>query len=160
MDKLAIVEFVFCDFGNSYHCSMLAEMINHYIADPMGGAEPLNKLQQLRLVDGLANHPSSFVLFATIEETIVGMATCFINFSTFYVRPFLNIHDLIVLKELRGIGIGSALLQKCIDVSTERKFCKVTLEVRKDNPTAQSIYRKLGFDECNNPMRFWTKELK
>ena len=149
MDKLAKVEFVFCDFGNEYHCTMVAEMINQYLADPMGEGTPLKKLQQLRLVDGLATHPSSFVLFATIEDTIVGMATCFINFSTFSVKPYLNIHDLFVLKELRGIGIGSGLLQKCVDISNERGYCKVTLEVREDNLKAQSIYRRLGFDECS-----------
>ena len=159
MDKLPIVEFVVCDFGNEYHCTMLAELINRYIADPMGGGTALTKLQQLRLVDGLANHPSSFVLFATIEDSIVGMATCFINFSTFNVRPYLNIHDLIVLKELRGIGVGKALLQKCIDISNEQKYCKVTLEVRDDNTHAQSLYKNLGFDECNPVMRFWTKML-
>jgi ribosomal protein S18 acetylase RimI-like enzyme len=159
MDKLVEIKYVFCDFGNEYHCTMVAELINHYIIDLMGNGMPLKQLQQLRLVDGLATHPSSFVLFATIEDTIVGMATCFINFSTFSVKPYLNIHDLIVLKELRGIGVGSGLLQKCVDISTERGYCKVTLEVREDNLKAQSIYRRLGFDECSPVMRFWTKVL-
>jgi ribosomal protein S18 acetylase RimI-like enzyme len=158
-DKLAKVEFEFCDFGNEYHCTMVAEMINLYMADPMGGGTALTKLQQLRLVDGLASHPSSFVLFATIEETVVGMATCFINFSTFNIKPYLNIHDLIVMKELRGIGVGTALLNRCIAIAKERNYCKITLEVRDDNEKAQSVYRKLGFDECEPIMHFWTKNL-
>jgi len=159
MDKLAKIEFAFCDFGNEYHCTMIAELINQYIEDPMGGGKPLGKLQQLRMVDGLANHQSCLVLFATIEETIVGMATCFINFSTFNAKHFLNIHDLIVIKELRGIGIGSLLLQKCIDISKERNYCKVTLEVRNDNTVAQSVYKNLGFDECEPMMHYWTKSI-
>jgi len=159
MDKLAKVEFVFCDFGNEYHCTMVAEMINYYLADPMGGGNALTKMQQLRLVDGLATNQSCFVLFATIEGTVVGMATCFINFSTFNIKSYINIHDLIVMKELRGIGVGTSLLQKCIDISKERGYCKVTLEVRDDNAKAQSIYKKLGFDECEPLMHFWTKKL-
>jgi len=159
MDQLPKITFSFCDFANEYHCTMVAELINQYIDDPMGEGKTLTKLQQLQLVDGLATHPSCLVLFALIEDTIVGMATCFINFSTFKVKPFLNIHDLIVIKELRGIGIGSAILQKCIEIAEDRNFCKITLEVRVDNEKAKSVYKKIGFNETKPEMEYWTREL-
>ena len=83
------ITFEFCDFENPEHLKALAELTNHYMTDPMGDAEPLNKLQQLRLVDGLANHPTAEVLFAVIDCKAVGLANCFVNFSTFKVKPYL-----------------------------------------------------------------------
>ncbi len=154
-----MIEFEFCDFENPEHLKALAELTNHYMTDPMGDAEPLNKLKQLRLIDGLANHPTAEVLFAITDSKAVGLATCFVNFSTFKVKPYLYIHDIVVLNEYRQNGIGKALMQKLIEVSEERNYCKITLEVREDNTLAQSLYKSKGFEECEPRMLFWTKQL-
>lgn len=153
------LSFEFCDFENPEHLNALAALTNHYMEDPMGDFPPLNKLQQLRLVDGLSNHPSAIVLFAVVNGVAAGLATCFVSFSTFYVKPYLYIHDIVVLNEYRGQGVGKALMEKLISISEERKYCKVTLEVREDNVVAQSLYKSLGFDECEPRMLFWTKKL-
>src|ERR1035437_4417209 len=100
------ITFEYCDFENPAHLAALADLLNHYMADPMGDSVPLNKLKQLRLVDGLANHPSALVLFVLYDSEIAGMTTCFINFSTFNVKAYLNIHDLVVYERLRGKGLG------------------------------------------------------
>ena len=125
----------------------------------MGGGVQLTPIQQLRLVDGLSNHPSCFVLFVLSDNQIVGLATCFINFSTFKVKPYINIHDLIIDNHYRGKGLGRSLLPKIESIARERKYCKITLEVREDNYTAQSLYYDLGFKEGRPVMYFWTKEL-
>jgi ribosomal protein S18 acetylase RimI-like enzyme len=138
----------------------LAAFINQYIADPMGGGTPLTPLSQLKLVDGLANHPACFVLFILFEDTIVGMATCFINFSTFKSKPYINIHDVIINTQHRGKGFGKSLLNRIESIARERKYCKITLEVREDNYTAQSLYSELGFKDTIPKMNFWTKELQ
>jgi ribosomal protein S18 acetylase RimI-like enzyme len=153
------IDFIFCDFKNVKHCEAVAELINHYISDPMGGGKRLALRDQLHLLQGLADHPSSFVLLARNEGQIIGMATCFINFSTFKVKPYLNIHDIVVKKEFRGQGIGRKLLQKCTDISTERNYCKITLEVRDDNANAKHLYQSLGFKDSEPVMHFWTKVL-
>lgn len=153
------IGFEFCDFENPDHLKALAELTNHYIADPMGGAEPLNSLQQLRLIDGLANHPTAEVLFAITEAKAVGLATCFVNFSTFQLKPYLYIHDIVVLNNYRRKGIGKALMQQLIKIADERKYCKVTLEVRDDNVIAQNLYKEIGFADCEPKMLFWTLAL-
>jgi len=153
------ISFEFCDFENPVHLDALANLLNLYMADPMGDAPPLNKLKQLRLVDGLASHPSALVLFVLYDEEITGLATCFINFSTFNVKSYLNIHDLIVHSAYRHKGLGKALMERLIEISVERSYCKITLEVREDNILAQGLYRSLGFEECNPNMLFWTKKL-
>jgi ribosomal protein S18 acetylase RimI-like enzyme len=154
-----MIEFEFCDFENPAHLVALADLLNMYMTDPMGDATPLNKLQQLRLVDGLANHPSSFVLFELLDGVIVGLATCFINFSTFNVKSYLNIHDFFVHPDYRGKGLANNLMQELIRISNDRKYCKMTLEVREDNFVAQGLYKNLGFEACKPDMFFWTKML-
>ena len=153
------IKFEFCDFENPTHLTSLVDLLNMYMADPMGDAQQLNKLQQLRLVDGLANHPSSFVLFEIYTGNIVGLATCFINFSTFMVKPYLNIHDFFVHPDYRSKGLANSLMQELIIISKERKYGKITLEVREDNLVAQGLYKSLGFEECKPKMLFWTKKL-
>ena len=153
------ISFAYCDYENPVHLTALVDLLNHYMTDPMGEAPPLNKLQQLRLVDGLSNHPAALVLFVLYEGKIVGLATCFINFSTFNVKPYLYIHDIVVYADFRNKGIGKALMEKLIEISTEREYCKITLEVREDNFQAQGLYYSLGFEECTPGMLFWTKKL-
>ncbi|HET7732767.1 MAG TPA: GNAT family N-acetyltransferase [Paludibacter sp.] len=154
-----MIEFEFCDFENPTHLTALVDLLNMYMADPMGDSPQLNKLQQLRLVDGLANHPSSFVLLQLYAGKIVGLATCFINFSTFMVKPYLNVHDFFVHYDYRGKGLANSLMQELVSISNERKYCKITLEVREDNHVAQGLYKSLGFENCKPNMLFWTKKI-
>lgn len=153
------VSFCFCDYTNETHCSQLAHLINQYITDPMGGGTPLSPFQQLRMVDGLANHPSCFVLFILVNGQITGLATCFINFSTFRAKPFINIHDVIIDKDQRGKGYGRLLVQKIEAVAKEKNCCKMTLEVREDNTNAQKLYKELGYGSDDPAMLFWVKEI-
>ena len=127
--------------------------------DEMGCGEKLTLRNQLYTIDGLANHPSSLIEFALINQEIVGVIIGFINFSTFKAKPFVNIHDFVVFKDFRGKGIGRKLLDHCIAISTEKKYCKITLEVRTDNTNAQILYINSGFNECKPKMHFWTKDI-
>ncbi|MDD4920970.1 MAG: GNAT family N-acetyltransferase [Bacteroidales bacterium] len=153
------INFEFCDYGNPQHLTALVDLLNHYMSDPMGDYPSHDKKQQLHLVDGLANHPSAFVLFILCDGTCAGLATCFVNFSTFKIKPYLYIHDIVVHKDFRGRGLGRSLMKKLISISKERDYCKITLEVREDNATAMALYQSMGFDECEPKMLFWTKTL-
>jgi ribosomal-protein-alanine N-acetyltransferase len=46
-----------------------------------------------------------------------------------------------------GQGIGSALLAALLGAATDRGCAEVFLEVRADNPRAQGLYRRRGFEE-------------
>jgi ribosomal protein S18 acetylase RimI-like enzyme len=74
----------------------------------------------------------------------VGAAVCFVGFSTFRARGLINVHDLAVLPDWRGYGIGGRLLGAVEGLARRRGYCKVTLEVRLDNP-AQRLYRRSGY---------------
>jgi len=127
------------------------------MTDPMGGCVPLSVEKQQKLVSELATHPTSFVLFAKVKGEFVGMAVCFVNFSTFRCAPYINIHDLIVHSDCRGKGVGKAIMNEIINTAVQKQYCKVNLEVREDNEVGMNLYRELGFKECNPPMKFWER---
>lgn len=154
------IEFELCDYSNPAHLKRLVELINIYITDPMGNGTPLTKLQQLRLVDGLNNNPKADALFAIVGNDAVGVVVFFENFSTFKVKPYINIHDLIVDPQFRGKGYGKQLLQQVIQIAKERNCCKVTLEVQENNFTAQTLYIDHGFADSKPKQYFWTKSLE
>ncbi|MDP7573186.1 MAG: GNAT family N-acetyltransferase, partial [Myxococcota bacterium] len=93
----------------------------------------------------------------------VGVAVCFLGFSTFQARPLLNIHDLAVLPEWRGRGVGRALLAAAEDRARQRGCCKLTLEVQDSNRRALQLYERFGFSDFvigdSGPTRFLAKLL-
>lgn len=153
------IEIIKCDFSNADCLDAIGDLMNAYIQDNMGGGNPLSHMEKLRLVDGLNQHPTSIVLLARVSDMFCGLLIAFENFSTFSVKPMINIHDLIVLPELRNSGIGYKLLDSIIEIAEKRGCSRVTLEVRNDNITAQSLYQKKGFKETEPPMFYWRKNL-
>ena len=148
-----------CNFSDSFHRQKLVELINQYIADEMGAGEPITGKKADDLLDGLDLHPSKFIIFAAINNEIVGLTNCFINFGTFAAKPFLNIHDIIVSKNFRGKGVGKKLMEGIIKKAEELGCAKITLEVREDNHKAQQLYKSLGFFDCEPKMYFWEKKM-
>lgn len=111
------------------------------------------------MTDGLNNHPRAIVLLAQTDGVFTGLLVAFENFSTFTAKPMVNIHDVFVLKAYRGLGIGRKLMDAVIAEAGDRKCSFVTLEVRTDNPAAQSLYKSLGFDGTKPDLLYWRKDL-
>ncbi len=155
-----MIEIIPCDFQMASHRNALIKLMNHYMEDEMGNVPPLNRENAELMVEGLKKHPSKLVFLATCENKFVGLITCFINFSTFLVKPFINVHDVVVLNDYRGKGIGNKMMEAVIEFANENNYGKITLEVREDNIRAQQLYRNLGFAESHPPMHFWTKYLE
>ena len=60
----------------------------------------------------------------------------------------LDIHNVAVHPRFRRQGIARAMLADIIEGATKRGFRRMTLEVRKSNDPAQTLYRSLGFEIC------------
>jgi ribosomal protein S18 acetylase RimI-like enzyme len=123
----------------------LLSVLDSYASDEMGGGEPLSDDVKSRLIAALCEQAQALVLLAWQDERVVGVAIGFFGFSTFAARPLLNVHDLAVLPELRGHGIGRALLSAVDERARARSCAKVTLEVREDNARARHLYQACGF---------------
>ena len=139
------LEILAADFTNPVHVTGVLDVLNSYASDPISGGKPLGAEVQERLIPGLRDHPTCFVLLALDDRRAVGVAVCFFGFSTFQARPLLNIHDLAVVPESRGKGIGRALLSEVEKHAREQGCCKLTLEVQDDNQRARRLYESCGF---------------
>ena len=150
------------DFADPAHSAGFLEVLNSYASDPIGGGAPLSADVRRRLVPALRDHPTALVLLAFADRRPVGLAVCFLGFSTFQARPLLNVHDLAVLPELRGNGIGRALLAAAQARAVARGCCKLTLEVQDANIRARGLYASFGFSDFvvgSSPTRFLSKAL-
>ena len=96
--------------------------------------------------------PAAEVLLAFENETAVGFAVFFHNFSTWLGRPGLYLEDLFVRPEDRGKGYGRALLIHLAKIARDRGCGRMEWAVLDWNEPAIQFYRKLGA----KPMDDWT----
>ncbi|RYZ07034.1 MAG: GNAT family N-acetyltransferase [Myxococcales bacterium] len=120
-------------------------MLSAYAEGEMGGGKPLDADVARRLVPALLEHPGAHVLLAWDGARPVGVATCFVGFSTFAGRPLLNVHDLSVVVEASGRGVGRALLAHAEVLARSLGCVKLSLEVLEDNALARGLYASFGF---------------
>ncbi|MBI3329001.1 MAG: GNAT family N-acetyltransferase [Nitrospinae bacterium] len=161
MQSVVIIE---ANLEDPKHQEAIIEMVNAYARDPMGNGRDLPDHVRNALIPGLRHHPTSMIFLAFQGEEPVGIAVCFLGFSTFAARPLINVHDLAVIPEYRRQGVGRRLLERVEAKGRELGCCKLTLEVREDNHSAQRLYREVGFgdgefDRGAAPMRFLGKRL-
>ncbi len=152
-------QFEFCDYSNPSHCEALINLMEEYMADPMGDHAPHTDEENEELIARLANHPSVFVVLVLDGDRYIGFTTCFELLSTFSVKPYVYIHDFAIAASHRGKGVGRAMMDYLIEYSKEKGCAKITLEVRVDNPSAMKLYKNFGFESCDPDMLFWTKKL-
>ena len=88
--------------------------------------------------------PAAEVLLAFENETAVGFAVFFHNFSTWLGRPGLYLEDLFVRPEDRGKGYGRALLIELAKIARDRGCGRMEWAVLDWNEPAIEFYRKLG----------------
>jgi ribosomal protein S18 acetylase RimI-like enzyme len=141
------IEIVDADLELAEHQRAVVALLDVYAQDPMANGKPLLAEVKRELVPALRRHPTTHMLLAMADDQPVGIATCFLGFSTFAARPLLNLHDFAVLAEHRGKGIGWRLMDAVVAKAQELGCCKVTLEVGEHNQRARELYREAGFDE-------------
>ena len=84
----------------------------------------------------------------------VGFAIYFFNFSTFIGRPGLYLEDLFVVPEMRGRGIGTALLSHLAKEAVERGCKRMEWTCLDWNTNSLEFYHALGAV----PMDEWTNQ--
>ncbi len=147
------------DYENEKDANDVLDVLDAYSRDPMGQGEPLSEFVKENLIDELNDMPTAVSILAYAGEKPIGLANCFLGVSSFKAKRLINIHDLVVIPEYRGRGIGRVLLESVEQKAEQMGCCKITLEVRDDN-RAQSLYKRFGFAPNEPEMYFWSKELK
>jgi ribosomal protein S18 acetylase RimI-like enzyme len=137
----------------------IVDLLDMYSREDTGTCGPLPPAVRRAVVSGLREHPTSRVFLAWVNGQAVGIAVCFVGFSTFAAKRLVNLHDFAVRPEFRRQGIGRRLMQELEQWARELDCCKITLEVRHDNQAAQRLYRSYGFSEPGIATHFWAKTL-
>jgi len=133
------------DLSDLAQAEIWLELLDHYAQDPMGGGDGLSDYAKLNLVATMREVPGFHGALAWLDGKAVGLIDCFAGFSTFAARPLLNVHDIVVHRDVRGRGVGQALLAWAEARARELGCCKLTLEVLSNNTRAMRSYEQAGF---------------
>ncbi|HEX7645751.1 MAG TPA: GNAT family N-acetyltransferase [Burkholderiaceae bacterium] len=158
------ISIVRADYRNPIHAAALIAVLDSYARDAMGGGEGLTEAAKQNLVPALAERAQAFSVLAFDGEQAVGLVNCFEGFSTFAVKPLVNVHDVAVVPSHRGRGIAQMMMAEVERIAVERGCCKLTLEVLGANVNAQALYKKIGFGgyalgSATGAAQFWQKKL-
>jgi ribosomal protein S18 acetylase RimI-like enzyme len=158
------IKIVQADYNNPQHGRHIIELLDCYANDPMGGNKALPDYVAQNLVYELSNRSQAISILAYVQGQPAGLLNCFEGFSTFCCKPLINIHDLIVATEFRGMALSTKMLTMVEEIAVERDCCKLTLEVLEKNYIAINSYRKFGFhhyelDPIMGKAEFWQKTL-
>jgi GNAT superfamily N-acetyltransferase len=88
--------------------------------------------------------PAVFAHVAEHEGRVVGFALWFLNYSTWLCSHGIYLEDLYVTPELRGHGLGRALLAELAALCVERGYGRLEWWVLDWNAPALSFYESLG----------------
>lgn len=82
-----------------------------------------------------------------IEYFYDDISVGYLDFSIIYDR--MEIDNLFVKEEYRGLGIATKLMSHVISIAIETRMINITLEVRISNEIARNLYKKFGFREVS-----------
>ena len=106
--------------------------------------------EQNLVEDGFGKHKLFHCFVAEKEEKVVGMALVYPRYST-WKGPVIHLEDLIVTKEMRGTGLGTALLDEVVIYGNDLGVKRISWEVIDWNEPAIGFYESKGA----NVMRDW-----
>lgn len=84
------------------------------------------------------------VVLAELADAPVGFMLFFPNFSTFLGKPGLYLEDLFVLPQVRGRGVGRALLAYAAHLAFSRGWGRLEWSVLDWNEPALRFYASIG----------------
>jgi len=73
------------------------------------------------------------------------------------IRDDVQINNVAVHPDCRGLGLGEAMMRYVIAKSREAEVTFMTLEVRQSNTPALTLYKKLGFEIMGMRKNYYTK---
>ena len=142
------VEIVQADLNRTDHQHAVLELVDAYARDPMGNGKPLSVKVRRAFIPALQQHPTSLIFLAYSKGKAIGIATCFLGFSTFTAKPLIHIDDLAVLPAHRNQRVGRRLLAEIERKARKMDCCKLTLQVQENNHQARRVYEAVGFAQA------------
>ena len=94
--------------------------------------------------------PALFGHVAEHDGGVAGFALWFLNYSTWTGRHGIYLEDLYVRPELRGSGLGRALLAELAGLCVQRGYARLEWAVLDWNEPALGFYRRIGAEPRND----------
>jgi GNAT superfamily N-acetyltransferase len=102
----------------------------------------------LKIFRQMASYPRYHVHVATIGGAIVGTFALLVMDNLAHVgAPSAVVEDVCVDEQLRGRGVGKAMMQHAMKVATDCGCYKLTLSSNIVRTRAHDFYRSLGFEQ-------------
>lgn len=86
------------------------------------------------------NEQKMFGFVAESEEGVIGFTHCLFRPSTWTETDYCYLEDLFVDPNIRGKGIGRALMEKVIELAKEKNSKRVYWTTQEFNKTARILY--------------------
>ena len=86
------------------------------------------------------NEQKMFGFVAESEEGVIGFTHCLFRPSTWTETDYCYLEDLFVNPNIRGKGIGRALMNKVVELARQKKSKRVYWTTQEFNKTARVLY--------------------
>ena len=86
------------------------------------------------------NEQKMFGFVAESEEGVIGFTHCLFRPSTWTETDYCYLEDLFVDPNIRGKGVGRALMEKVIELAKEKNSKRVYWTTQEFNKTARILY--------------------
>jgi len=124
--------------------SLMLRFIHHLAEYERAAPNAVIATEEGLIRDGFGPQPKYRCLIAEWDSTPAGFAFFHYNYSTWRGQPGLYLEDLFVLPEMRGKGIGKALLQKLAAIAMDENCYGLRWMVLEWNTPAIDFYNSLG----------------
>ena len=108
------------------------------------GLDQVTATEEGLLRDGFGPQHFYECLIAELDGRPTGFALYFYNYSTWRGQPGIYLEDLFVEPELRGLGVGKALLERVARVALEKGCRRLQWQVLDWNKPAIDFYVAMG----------------
>lgn len=92
-------------------------------------------------------HPTIRCLVATCDHGVIGYAALQSKVQLHSARKVMDLEHLFVLPDLRGQGVGAALINAAAQLSRDAGCHRLTVRTAPANDRAAKLYRAVGFED-------------
>ena len=124
---------------------LLLTMMHEFYAHEELSFDEAKARQALEGILGNAAFGRVFLIYA--DETIAGYTVLTFGYSLEFHGRDAFVDELFLTEQFRGQGIGGRALEFLATFCRERGVAALHLEVERKNLSAQSAYRKFGFED-------------
>jgi ribosomal protein S18 acetylase RimI-like enzyme len=142
-----MLEVIIADMKRHDHSETVVQLMDAFAIEFLDNGNGLSDEVKKNLVKEMSKRNTVHVIIALVNKRPAGIAILQESFSTFSCKNVLNVHDIYVSTEYRGIGLSKMLLKKAEEIADNLMCSKMTIEVLEGNFRARSAYQSFGFSD-------------